>query len=95
MVGFIMSALAQIGLPLVIKILAGLGIGIAVYSGADFAISEAQTYVNTQIGGLPADMYQLMMLAGLDTGLQIVFAAFTARIAIMSSIGAFTKFKVG
>lgn len=92
---FLLAGLMAISLPMVIQVLIGLGIGIVTYTGADYAISTGQTWMNSQIGGLPADMSGILMLAGLDEGIKIIFAAWGAHIGIKVAMGAFTKFRIG
>lgn len=88
------SALA-LAVPLVVKVLVALGIGFVTYTGADFALTEGQTWLNTQVGSLPSNMYNVLMLMGLDEGMKILFAAFAVNISIKATVGAFTRVKIG
>ena len=87
------AGVVAIAVPLAIKVLVGLGVGVVTYVGADFAISEAQTFMNSKISGLPVDMISLMNLAGFDTGIKIIFSSWAAYISIRSTMGAFTRLK--
>ena len=94
MVAAIIAGLMAISVPLVIRVLAGLGIGLVTFTGADFALTEIQSFFTSQIGGMPSDMVEVMYLAGFDTGIAIIFAAWSAYITILVTLGAFTKWKV-
>ena len=78
--------------PIVVRILLALGIGIATYTGADFAITSAETYVFQNFNGLSVNMYSIAVLAGFHEGLKIMFAAFAAQITIKTTMGAFKRF---
>lgn len=91
---FLLAGLMAISLPMVINVLVGLGIGFVTYTGADYAISSAQTWLNSQVGSLPADMSNILFLAGLDEGIKIIIAAWGAHIGIKVAMGAFTKMRI-
>lgn len=80
--------------PIVIHVLKALGIGIIVYSGADFVITTAESYVFSNYDSLPANMWTMFTLAGIDAGIKILFSAYAANIAIRASTGSFKKFGI-
>lgn len=94
MVQAFIAGLIYIGLPLVVKILTGLGIGMITYTGADFALTEAESYILANYNAMPVDALAIMNKAGILQGLNIFFAAWAASIAIQVATGAFTKLKV-
>lgn len=89
----IQTFLFTAGPALVAKILTALGIGLVTYTGADFAVSEAETYILNNMAGWPTDVYQIMALAGLDQGIRMMFAAMSAYVTIRVTMGAFSMFK--
>lgn len=93
-VPIIAAGVVAMAVPLVIKILVALGVSVVTYVGADFAITEAQSFIDAQIGSMPASMLQIMYLAGFDTGIKIIFACWSAYISIRVTMGAFSKVKI-
>lgn len=85
--GFLLS----IAVPLVVKVLLALGVGFAVYTGADVVFTEAETFINAELAGLPADLYAIFQLMGVMQGLSILFAAYASATAIKVALGAFSK----
>ena len=80
-------------LPLVVRVLTGLGFGVVTYTGASFVVTEAETYIFTKFAGFPANVYTVLVMAGLDEALKIIFAAASATISIKVAMGLFTKWK--
>lgn len=89
---YLAAILMAVSIPMVVKVMAALGIGFVTYTGADLVLTEGQTWLNGQVNSLPADMLQILFLMGLDQGLAIVFSAFAAHITILTTVGAFTRF---
>lgn len=88
---FLSAFLFSIAVPLALKLLVGLGIGITVYSGLDLIVDTGRDYVMQQYDGLPSDLLSILTILGLQTGINMVFAAFAARMAIMTTAGALSK----
>ena len=80
-------------LPLVVRVLTGLGLGVVTYSGASFVVTEAETYIFSTFAGFPANVYTVLVMAGLDEALKILFAAASASIAIKVAMGVFSRWK--
>jgi hypothetical protein len=59
------------------KLILALGVGYAVYEGGNTLVDQASAYINTAIGGLPADAYQLLSMCGFFEGLSIILAAYS------------------
>ena len=75
-----------IALPsLIWKAVAVLGIGFVSFSGIDLITDELGVFIAAQLAGFPADMLQIMNLAGFSTGLNSLLAGvsvfFTLKIA--------------
>lgn len=83
-----------VAVPLVVKILIALGIGIVTYTGAGYAVDSAEVFLNSQLTGMPADAYAILAMAGLDVGIKIIFAAAAANISIKTAMGVFKRFTV-
>ena len=79
------------GVATVVRIMVGLGIGFATYSGADFILTEAETYIFSNFQGLPTKAYAIAVLFGFSEGLHIIFAAFTASIGIKAAMGGYSR----
>lgn len=89
-----LGALAASIVPLGVKLLIGLGFGFVTYSGVEFAITEAETWLATQYAGMAANTLAMAKIAGFTTGFSMVLSAYTAYIGIKLATGAFTRFKV-
>jgi hypothetical protein len=61
------------------RVITGLGIGFLAYQGVDILIGNAQSYINAQMGTLPATLSQVVTLTGLPTALNMMFSALAAR----------------
>lgn len=89
--GMLLTFLFTVAAPLVVRVLLALGIGAVTYTGADFLVTEAETYVLNSFTGIGGKVYTVLSMAGIDQGIRIVFAAAGAYIAIKVAMGAFTK----
>jgi len=87
----VISALFFVAIPIVIKVLLALGFGFASYTGAEFAVTQAETYVLNHFSGMPSAAFQIMSMAGFLEGFKIVFAAYTSAIGLKVTFGAFSK----
>lgn len=90
----ILAFLLATVLPIVVSVMFGLGIGIVTYTGADFAITQAEGVLNGLFGTMSSSLFAMLDIIGLTAGVQILFAAMTAKITIQTTLGAFTKFKI-
>lgn len=90
----IVGALAVGIVPLVVKVLSALGIGIVTYTGMEYALSSGVSFFETQFSGLPATAVQILYMLGFHQGISMLFAAYSASIAIKVAMGAFTRFTV-
>jgi hypothetical protein len=81
--------------PLVVKLLAALGIGFLTYEGADLAIGAVGDYVESQLSGLPAYALSLVGMLQMDTAISMILAAYSARFAVQAVSGALTKVSWG
>ena len=79
--------------PFIVHILKVFGIGLVVYTGASAVLGSAQDFLFERYDSMPLDLYSMLNLAGFDSGLKMVFAAYTANIALKYSAGSIKKFK--
>ena len=78
-------------LPAIIpKILAALGVGTVTYLLGDFGLDVIYNTVETQLGGLPAEMLSYVKMTGFPQALSILFGALSARLTY-SALGATKK----
>lgn len=68
--------------PWAIQALIGLGVSTVTYTGMTFATNSLQSHIYTEIGGLPADLVNMLGLMGVHTGINIIFSAIAARAAL-------------
>jgi Protein of unknown function (DUF2523) len=68
--------------PLVIQGLIALGVGVLTVTGIDLAVNQALAWVTSAVGGMSADMVNVLALAGVFQGMSYVGGAITARVAM-------------
>lgn len=65
--------------PLGWKLLRGLGFAAVSYVGVEALLSQAKTYVFSQIGSMPAQYLAVLGMLKIDVCLNILFSAYVAR----------------
>lgn len=73
---------------LVGRVLFALGMGVATLTGFTLAWDTLKNIIITNFQGIPADITALIGLAGVGTGLGIIFGAITARVAFAALLSA-------
>lgn len=68
--------------PIVGRILAYLGIGIATFAGVDLVFGQLQSYAQSNWAGLPSAVLQLASLSYVPQALGLIFGAFNARLTL-------------
>lgn len=76
------SFLSTILGPLVVRVLAAVGIGMVTFAGFQLTVEAAKNYVRSNFAGLPADIAQILGLLKVDVAINIVFAAVITRAVI-------------
>jgi len=71
--------------PLISRILIALGIGLVSVVGINSVIDQIKNALVNNIGGLPADVFGLFMLAGMGQALGIITGAITTKILIVQA----------
>lgn len=79
------------GATIVIKILLGLGISWATFSGVDFIVTAGENYIFSQFTGIPSDAYAIARIAGFDQGIRIIFAAWSTFVTLKVTMGAYSR----
>lgn len=75
--------IAMVG-PLVVRILAVLGISLVTYQGFDLVMTEFINLVSSSFGALPASILQLVRLTGIVEGMHIIGSAIATKLLILS-----------
>lgn len=78
--------------PLVVQVLVALGVGVVTVSGVDLAVNQAMAWCTSAVGGIPADLLNVLAIGGFFQGMSYIGGAFAARIAMAGVAGAFKKF---
>lgn len=73
--------------------LTSLGVGVVTYTGLDALFDLVIDRVNSQIGGLPADLAALADYMGVFTAVQIITSAVSVRLASSLVNGAVTRWR--
>lgn len=69
--------------PIVIRVLATLGLGFVTYTGLDAVVQLAYQMIQTSFNGLPLDIAALVYMSGLPSGMSIILSAVASRILMM------------
>lgn len=80
--------LDSVSLPIVQKVLVGLGFGTVTYVGLQAAFTSLETMFQSNMSSIPSGMAALLYLGGFNQGAGLVLAAVTSRIA-MSAVKKF------
>lgn len=73
---------------LVARVLAALGMGVITVTGFTLAWDSLKAIIIGHFQGFPADIAALVGLAGIGTGLGIIFGAITARVTFSALMSA-------
>lgn len=69
--------------PLVMKVLKALGIGVVSYVGINLVLDELKNYVVGQVSGAGSIVVQSILgIAGVDVAINMYFAAITTRLVL-------------
>lgn len=77
---------AAVAANVVGRVLFSGGIGLITFSGLQYILSEASTQLQGAVSGLPADVVGLAGLAGIDLAINLIFSAYSARLAMSTLI---------
>ena len=80
--GFIVSVLPKI----IFEVLKMLGIGLVTFTGVKLAISELESWVFGQFQGISSDVFSLLVILGIDTGIAMVFSAYAVRATVSALV---------
>jgi Protein of unknown function (DUF2523) len=97
----VIAAVAAIGasiLPLVIRVIAGLGIGVATYTGISAVWDNAQAGIWTNLGGASASVLTILGMARVDDAIKVVLSAGSTILLLKgfsAATGIVTKWRAG
>jgi len=77
------TVLTSLAGPLAKKVLTSLGIGVLTYAGLDTAASAALGAAKSNLGGMTADITQIIAMAGGFAALSIIAGGITAGVSMM------------
>jgi hypothetical protein len=77
--------------PLIVKALIALGVGVLTVTGIDLAVNQAVQWLTTAVGGLGADLANVLAMGGLFQGIGYIGGAISARVA-MAGASSIKKF---
>ncbi|PIT19974.1 hypothetical protein BGI36_08975 [Snodgrassella communis] len=73
----LVTVLTSVLSSIVVRVFLALGIGIVSYSGLQLVLEKLKGWVFTSMSGMPQDMYNLALMAGLGVALGYIFGAYT------------------
>lgn len=75
--------LAMVG-PAAKRILVSLGLSVVTYAGVSTAVNAMIDSAKQNMAGLPADVANMIALAGINTALSIITGAIVARVSLVA-----------
>jgi hypothetical protein len=87
------TSLFTVVVPMVIRVLYGLGVGFVTYTGFEILMGQGEAYVMAHYSGIPADALAITKIAGVDQALHIIFAAWSAQLTIRVALGAMERYR--
>jgi hypothetical protein len=83
----LLGGLLTIAGSLVGRVLLALGMGFVTFKGFDLTVSWLLTQIKTYMGSMPADVLSFLAWCWVDKAIGMVFAAYTAAIAVKAAGG--------
>lgn len=77
--------------PLIVQALIALGVGVLTVGGIDLAINTALSWLTGAVGGLSADMANILAMGGIFQGIGYIGGGITARVT-MAGLASTKKF---
>ncbi|MFM0380470.1 DUF2523 domain-containing protein [Paraburkholderia strydomiana] len=77
--------------PLIVNALIALGVGVLTVGGIDLAVNQAMSWLQSSVGGLPADLASMLAMGGIFQGFGYIGGAISARVA-MAGASSMKKF---
>lgn len=68
--------------PLIVQALIALGVGVLTVAGIDLAVNQAMQWLTTAVGGIGADLANVLAMGGLFQGIGYIGGGISARIAL-------------
>lgn len=75
LIGFLLKSL-------IVRIIIAMGLTLITYTGYQIALSQFKEYTQDAIQSMPADLFNLLMIAGVGQGLGYLFGAFAFTISL-------------
>lgn len=79
--------------PLIAQALLALGVGVVTVAGISLVVDKLMSWVVGAVGGLPADLMNLLAMGGVFQGMGYIGGAISARVA-MAGAANFKRFFV-
>lgn len=83
LVGAIISFLGFALVPLIIKVMGGLGIGFISYQLGSMALTEVFQIIQTNFNALPPEVIPFVGMSKIGEGISIVFGGMAAKLALI------------
>lgn len=82
-----------IAIPLVVKILLGLGIGFISYQGITLLTDSALEFIRSNLAGMPADVVAVIAITKIDVYFTMIFSAYAIKLTLkgLDSTGVLRK----
>jgi hypothetical protein len=82
-VSALLSGLALAAVPIALRVLAGVGVGVVVYQGVNALLDSVVYQVSAGLAGLPASGLAILQLLGFQTALSIILSAVAVRLTLL------------
>lgn len=79
---FLIPALQKLLSYLITKILLAFGVSFVTYTGYSVGLNTLKGYVSQNFNNMPADVFQILMIAGAGQAIGMLFGAFAFNITM-------------
>lgn len=81
--GWILTFVGFALVPIIIKVMGGIGIGFISYKLGGFALKEVFSAIQSNINSLPPEILPFIAMSKIGEGMSIIFGGIAARVALM------------
>lgn len=68
----------------VVKLVTALGVGYVTYVGFSSLIDMVQGYIDSNLGGLPANVFQVINIVNVPAAINLILSAYAARYTLFT-----------
>lgn len=91
MKSLLMPLLGKLLSSFISRILTALGLTFVTYTGFNYLLGQLKGSISNLVGQMPSDIFNLLMISGIGSGLGYLFGAFTFKLSMSMMTKLITK----